>query len=397
MLTGNLATLTYLTSPLAGGQALPYTKGVSREAKITIHTDEPGVLRWLIRIVTVIAALVLLQQLVVIFGQFAEIFLLIFMAWLLSFILDPWVANLVSLGMRRPWAAALVYLIVSGLVILSGLIFIPLLTDQTKSFVSALKLSDGTSPDWVNNMQATLNSYGISIDLNSLLQQQVQSFRNLSTTTLDKVIPLATSLITTVFYAFLVLIFSFYFVLDGEKIWRTILRHIPEKYHKDLTYIKETISYSFAGFLRTQVLMGLLMGIGTYLILLIFGAPYAVTASTFAGLAMIIPVIGPFLSVIPPAVVAIVAEPPRAILLLALVFGLQALIVNIVGPLLFKRSIGLHPVLVLISFLVGFKLAGAWGAIFAVPIAGVCLIIGSHLLRYLANSADTEIESPKHL
>jgi predicted PurR-regulated permease PerM len=319
------------------------------------------------------------------------------MAWLLSFILDPWVGNLVNFGMRRPWAAALVYLIVAGVVGLSGLIFIPLLTDQTRSFISALKLSDSTTPEWINNMQTTLNSYGISIDLNSLLQQQFQSFRNLSTTTLDKIIPLATSVLTVMFDSFLVLIFSFYFVLDGERIWKTFLQHSPKKYHDDLGYIKDTISYSFAGFLRTQVLMGLLMGIGTYLLLLIFGAPYAVTAATFAGVAMIVPVIGPFLSVIPPGVVALVAEPSRAVVLFALIFGLQALIVNIVGPLMFKRSIGLHPVLVLVSFLVGFKIAGSWGAVFAVPIAGVLLIIGSHLVKYLVGSAGTEIKHPQHL
>lgn len=313
------------------------------------------------------------------------------MAWLLSFILDPWVGHLENLGMRRPWAAALVYLIVSGVVGLAGLIFIPLLTDQTKSFISALNLTNGATPGWINNMQTALNSYGISINLTSLLHQQMQSFQSLSTATLDKVIPLATSILTVMFDSFLVLIFSFYFVLDGERIWKTFLKHMPERYHKDLGYIKDTISYSFAGFMRTQVLMGLLMGIGTYLLLLIFGAPYAVTVATFAGIAMVVPVIGPFLSVIPPAAVAIVAEPPRALLLFVLIFGLQALIVNIVGPLLFKRTIGLHPVLVLLSFLVGFKLAGAWGAIFAVPIAGVLLIIGSHLVKYLVGSAEIGI------
>lgn len=369
---------------------------MSPQSKITVNLDESRWLAWLIRFATIIAAIILLSQLSVILGQFSDILLLVFMAWLLSFVLDPWVANLQNLGMRRPMAAGLVYLIVAGVFGLAGLIFIPLLTDQTKSFVSALNLSNGSTPMWIGNMQSALNSYGISIDLNSLLQQQLQAFRSLSTTTLDKVIPLATSILTVMFDLFLVLIFSFYFVIDGERIWKSVLKHTPEQYHKDLGYIKDTISYSFAGFLRTQLLMGLLMGIGTYVILLAFGAQYAVTAATFAGIAMIVPVIGPFLSVVPPGIVAVVSEPPRAILLLVLVFALQALIVNVIGPLLFKRSIGLHPVLVLLSFLIGFKLAGGWGAVFAVPIAGVLVIIGSHLLRYLAAPTGTEIKPPMH-
>lgn len=349
---------------------------------LTLKQEELRILRWFLWTITIIAGLYLLGIVWVALGNFADIILLIFLAWLLSFILEPWVTHLKDLGLPRAASAGVVYLLVSGIVVLSGLIFIPLLADQTSSFINALALSQNDPPAWIQELQAALGNSGISIDLNSLVRQQIQSFQNFSADTLTSTISLAAGIFSILFGSFLVLIFSFYFVIDGEKLWRLTLAHMPNNYHDELVFIKNAISTSFAGFLRTQVLLGILMGAITLTVLLAFGVEYAVTAATFAGLAMIMPVIGPLLSIVPPLLVTLVTQPGMAFLVFMILFILQAVVVNVVGPLLFKRSIGIHPVLVLLAFLIGFKLAGGWGAIFAVPIAGVLLIIGSQLLRH---------------
>ena len=347
-----------------------------------LKKEELRILRWFLWTITIIAGLYLLGLVWVALGSFADIILLIFLAWLLSFILEPWVNHISDLGLPRAASAGVVYLFVSGLVVLSGLIFIPLLADQTSSFINALALSESNPPGWIQELQRLLSSVGISIDLNSLVKQQILSFQNFSADTLTSTITLAASVFSILFGSFLVLIFSFYFVVDGEKLWRLTLAHMPPSYHDELIFLKKAISTSFAGFLRTQVLLGVLMGTITFMILLIFGVEYAVTAATFAGLAMIMPVIGPLLSIIPPLLVTLVTQPDKTLFVLLILFILQAVVVNVVGPLLFKRSIGIHPVLVLVAFLIGFKLAGLWGAVFAVPVAGVLLIIGSQLLRH---------------
>lgn len=349
---------------------------------ITLKKEELHILRWFLGIITVIAGLYLLGLIWVALGSFADIILLIFLAWLLSFILEPWVGHLTELGLPRVISASVVYLLVSAIVVMSGLIFVPLLADQTSSFINTLALSENNPPGWIQELQRTLSGSGISIDLNSLVRQQIESFQNFSADTLTSTISLATGIFSILFGSFLVLIFSFYFVIDGEKLWRLTLAHMPHVYHDELIFIKRAISTSFAGFLRTQVLLGILMGAITFTILLGFGVEYAVTAATFAGLAMIMPVIGPLLSIAPPLLVTLVTQPDKAFFVFMILFILQAVVVNVIGPLLFKRSIGIHPVLVLVAFLIGFKLAGVWGAIFAVPVAGVLLIIGSQLLRH---------------
>jgi len=355
---------------------------VAEGKHISLKDEELRVLRWFLGIVTIIAGLYLLGLIWGVLGQFSDILLLLFLAWLLSFILDPWVNHFSSFGLPRPVAAGVVYLFVSGIVVLSGLIFIPLLADQTSSFLSALALTQTDTPRWIKELQQMLAGSGVAIDLNSLVRQQIESFQAFSAETLTSTVALAASIFSILFGAFLVLIFSFYFIVDGERLWRVTLAHMPVRYHDELLYVKRAISTSFSGFLRTQVLLGILMGALTFVILMAFGVQYAVTASTFAGLAMIVPVLGPILSIIPPVLVTLVTQPAKTVVVFLILFALQAIVVNVIGPLLFKRSIGIHPVVVLVAFLVGLKLAGGWGAIFAVPVAGIILIVGSQLVRH---------------
>lgn len=352
------------------------------ENRVTVELANSRLFRTLLLVLTIIASIFLLGQVGALLGQFSDLILILFLAWLLSFVLDPWVHHVTDLGLPRGLAGAVVYLLVAGIITMSGLIFIPLLADQTSSFIYALALTSQNPPDWVKAVQSFLNSSGVSIDLYALAKQQIAEFQHFSASTLSQTVNLATSILGILFNAFLVLLFSFYFVLDGDRFWKAVLAHLPERVHKEAEYVKNAISLSFAGFMRTQVLLGLLMGASTFLVLWGMGVDYAVTAATFSGISMIIPVLGPFLAVIPATLVALVTVPTKALIIFLAVFILQLVIVNIIGPLLFRRSVGLHPVLVLVSFIVGYKLFGWWGSVFAVPVAGVLLIIGSQLLRH---------------
>jgi predicted PurR-regulated permease PerM len=366
----------------------------SGDRKLTslISPEEGLILKLLLWAAAVLASVYLLGIAWTVLGQFGDIVLLIFLAWLLSFILGPWVDGLAAAGLPRPASAGLVYLLVGTVVILVGLTVTPLLIDQTNSLVSSLSFSRGETPAWVKSLQESLGPIGNYIDFTALAKELLGSFQTFSTLTLATTVGLATSLISVFFEIFLILLFSFYFVIDGDRLWRVTLVHLPTRYHQDLEFIKTAVATSFSGFLRTQVLLGVLMGVLTFLVLALFGVEFALTAAAFAAVVMIVPVLGPILSLIPPVIVTGVSQPGRLLLVLIILFVLQVVLVQVVGPLLFKRTIGLHPVLVLISFLIGFKLAGVWGAVFAVPIAAVALIIGSQLLRhYLGKNEELKL------
>ena len=106
-------------------------------------------------------------------------------------------------------------------------------------------------------------------------------------------------------------------------------------------------------------------------------------------LAMFIPFFGPPLALLPPLLVALAFRPEVAIPVVVLLLVVQTALVNVVQPRLMEASAGLHPILVLIALLVGAQIAGLWGALFGIPFVAVLNLLG----RYVVNRrAVNEVE-----
>ena len=93
-----------------------------------------------------------------------------------------------------------------------------------------------------------------------------------------------------------------------------------------------------------------------------FGLNYMLVASLLAGIVMLIPLVGPFLALIPPILFALFQVPVVALWLLTALFIYQFVIVNVLMPRLLSDAVGLHPLLVFAAILVSIKIAGFWGA-----------------------------------
>jgi predicted PurR-regulated permease PerM len=132
------------------------------------------------------------------------------------------------------------------------------------------------------------------------------------------------------------------------------------------------------------------MGLSYFLVALtphlLFGLPLAVLSATAAGVLMAIPFFGPFVSWVPPVLVALVFQ-PEALLPTALIMGIGWFIaMNVLQPRIMQGAVGIHPIVVLGSVLIGSKVAGVAGVIFGIPIAAVLSALFFHFL----NLASTE-------
>jgi len=128
-------------------------------------------------------------------------------------------------------------------------------------------------------------------------------------------------------------------------------------------------------------------------VLTIFRIDYAASIAIIAGLLTIIPLAGPLLGIVPPAFVVLLTHPDNpllAIAVAAILLLIQQITYNAVGPKLMEKAFKLHPIVVLLSILIGFKLAGAMGAVFVVPVLGIAVIVikklGYHFLTPKKNS-----------
>ncbi|OGG05872.1 hypothetical protein A2872_02630 [Candidatus Gottesmanbacteria bacterium RIFCSPHIGHO2_01_FULL_42_12] len=299
-------------------------------------------------LLSIIAGLYLLQITWGFLAMFSDIFLILILSWLLSFILEPVVRSITQKNTSRLVAASIVYVFLGIFLFILGMVIVPTIISQLTIILGAIPDLARTAPEW--------------------LQQFV-------TATLSNAVAIAQNITAAIFNLVLVLIFSFYFLIERDRISKLIYDLLPDDWESNFRFLEKVVNTSFAGFLRVQVALGAVVGITTYLVLTIMGINYALTASFAAGILAIVPVVGPALAVLPPILPALMTSVNTGLITFVVLFLLQQIIYNVVSPKVIGETLKLHPIFVLISFIVGFKIAGFWGAVFAVPITSAFVII----------------------
>ncbi len=158
---------------------------------------------------------------------------------------------------------------------------------------------------------------------------------------------------------------------DSGRMSGFVQRLMPPGYEAEATLLRKSVAASFSGFLRGQATMGLTYALVAALASVVLGLEFAPVTIAAAGVLMAIPFFGPFVAWRPPVLVAFVFKPDVALPALAIMAVGWVLVMNVLQPRLMERAVGIHPVAVLASVLVGFKVAGVPGAIFGIPIAAV--------------------------
>jgi predicted PurR-regulated permease PerM len=179
----------------------------------------------------------------------------------------------------------------------------------------------------------------------------------------------------------LILFLSVYIALDRAAILAFLFRLVPPGFVAEARLLQTSVAASFGGFIRGQVLMGVLFAIFAMVVNIILGLSYGAATAVAAGVLHAIPFFGPFVSWAPPVIVAVLDQ-PDAIVPAAILMGAGWFVsMNILGPRLMGDTIGIHPIVVLASVLIGAKIAGIMGAIFGVPIAAVISAFFYHFYR----------------
>ena len=169
----------------------------------------------------------------------------------------------------------------------------------------------------------------------------------------------------------IVFFLSIYMVVDRDQVLAFMFRLVPPTYAEEARLLQTSASRSFGGFLRGQALMGVvyfLIALGTNLLL---GLPLVALTSVLAGLLQMIPFFGPFASWAPPVLVALVLQPESLVPTLILMIIGWFIVMNVMQPRIMQGAVGIHPIVVLGSVLIGSRIAGIPGAIFGIPIAAV--------------------------
>jgi predicted PurR-regulated permease PerM len=262
------------------------------------------------------------------------------------------------------------------LLVSSAILVVPTVVSQLIQLGSSL-------PALASDLQARADQLHLSLverglpeaQLADLYRTAIDRAEAMGTVLLTNSLTIATTVVSSLLRLLLVLILSFYIMLDGDKIATLFIELMPARYREDVAGGLELIDRTFGGFVRGQLIQAAVYGLGCLLVMELATLPYALVLSLFSGMAMLIPFIGPYLAVAPPVILAVILAPSAVWWVFGLLFVLQFVVINVLAPRILSQSVGIHPLLIFAAVLVGAKLAGGWGAIFGVPLAAMLYLL----------------------
>ena len=260
--------------------------------------------------------------------------------------------------------------VVGGIIVLAG----PFVR-QASDLASALPQYAGDLQARAPEVQTTLGQYGIQTDLDQLKAQAASAIERGGTDVLKNLVGTLAEVGGMLLDIVLALVISLYLLVDGSRFGARSLALIPAEHRTKALFLQDNVSRVLGGYLRAQltlaVIVGVMTGIGTALL----GLPYPVVLGVLAGLFELVPMFGPILSAVPAVLVSLFMPFPTVVWVILFFLVIQQVENNVLAPRISGHAVGLHPLGALFALLAGFQLAGLFGGLFAVPLAGVLWVL----------------------
>ncbi len=352
-------------------------RGSAGQVVLQLGARQRRLLDLLLVLAVIALAFVVVEFASTVFYDFGDLILTFFLAWLIAFILSPPVERIGRLVPRAPRvvAVAVVYLALLGIVGLVVALVAAALVRSISDFVAQVPALQRQLPDILAPLQSQLTQLGLQVDLVTEANRLIENLGAYAAELIGPLQSVAVASLSILGTTLIIVILSLYIIIDSPSIRAFAIRLVPPQYHEEWLVFERSVSRSFGGFLRGQVTMGLAYGLFAAATSVVFGLEFLPVSSAASGLLQMIPFFGPFVSWAPPVLVAVFTRPDEILPTLAVMGIGWFVVMNVVQPRLMQGAIGLHPIVVLGSVLVGSKVAGVAGAVFGIPVAAVATSI----------------------
>jgi predicted PurR-regulated permease PerM len=168
---------------------------------------------------------------------------------------------------------------------------------------------------------------------------------------------------------FIALFSTYFFLAQGRAIWLWLVRLLPRSAHERLDVAAQRGWVTLTSFVRATIVVALTDATGIAVGAAVLGVPLVVPLGVLVFLGAFVPVVGALVSGSVAVLIALVAVGPvKALLMLAVVIGVQQLESHVLQPFLLGRAVSVHPLAVILGISAGALVAGIIGALFAVPL-----------------------------
>lgn len=306
----------------------------------------------------------------------------------LVFLLDPMVQMFERLRMPRLVGALLALLILIAVIVAVGALVWPTLQEQGTAFAQQL-------PDLyveiVNWLRETATRFGLNID-DFLSQQAIEEWLRdpANQETIQNLLlgfgagagVVLRGVAETIAVIGLAPILAIYILMDKNRFQTTALELTPPKYRPEAAYVGGELGTAMGSFVRGQLLVALLVGIGSSIGMWAIDLPFWLLVGIIAGFLNLIPFLGPVVGGALAALIALLnGDPWQAVWAVAIMVLVQQLDNHLITPMVQRARVNLSPLVIILALIVGGSLAGLLGVLVAIPVTAAVRIVVGHLWR----------------
>jgi len=296
-----------------------------------------------------------------------EILLIFLIAVIVSSAIDPVVEFLHKRKIPRALGVLMVYLVIVGIIVAAGFLFVPPLMQQFESIKNTDVLQSFTSRIGVLRESLAQSAIGRAID---------QSLRQEATNLGSGLFQTTKGVLTGIISLITVFVISFYLTAAENGMKNFVRLLAPFKHQGYVMNLVTRIQHKMGSWVLGQIILSIVIFGLVFLGLTILNVKYALVLALVAAIFEVVPIIGPYISGTIGVFFAFLQSPALAVAVLVMWSITQQLESHVVVPIIMSRSVGINPVLVILGILVGGTLGGIVGALIAIPvISGVSVFV----------------------
>lgn len=367
-----------------------------------IYWKKSKLMFWTLWLLAVSVLIFILQQidfiLIPLVGILTALFMPLLIAGFLYYLLNPIVILLEKIKIKRVVGIAIVMILLLGILVITILMGIPMLIEQTTNLVSGI-------PEFVRELEV----YAIrladepwmqQVDIPATLNNLEAWLRDVSSEFLSGIVSgvgEAIAMFTEIaFISITVPVILFYMLYDGKKFMPFVVKSTPEKFKEDVHEMIVQTDATISSYISGKGMASLLVGILLFGLYSIARMPSAFLLSVFAAITNFIPYVGPFIGAGPAVIVGLIESPGRAVLAAVFVLIAQQLDSNLFTPFLVGKSLSIHPLTVVLVLLASANIAGLIGMLIGVPLFAIIKTIATYSIKMFKQHKITRMPLEKN-
>lgn len=300
---------------------------------------------------------------------------------IIAYLFNPLIIMFQNKGIKRTYSVILLFFILFFFILIFCIVFMPRIIKEIYVLVENIPTYSMQISKTLIDLEIKLLNSNMPNSIKQIIYNNITIAENIIVSFLQKSIDMIINAISNSLEIALIPVITFYLLTDSKYFIDQAKLLIPKNRREKILKLLKDIDSVVGKFIRGQIIVCIFIALFTSITLILLNVKYAVVLGIFAGLTNVIPYFGPIIAAIPIILFAFIDSINKAIYVTIAFIVIQQLEGDIITPKIIGESVGIHPVYVILSIVIGAKTLGIIGMLLALPVVASFKLIIRYFIR----------------